>query len=76
MSLPGATGGAGPVRRCAAGAVQPESAVGSGHRAGRLYGIVHDSVWCHLSRPEDLPAATRALRLAREPDAAERDAAS
>ncbi|MBB2199259.1 nucleotidyltransferase family protein [Gluconacetobacter sp. 1c LMG 22058] len=43
---------------------------------GRLYGIVHDSVWCHLSRPEDLPAATRALRLAREPDAAERDAAS
>ncbi|MBB2205718.1 nucleotidyltransferase family protein [Gluconacetobacter takamatsuzukensis] len=37
---------------------------------GRLYGIVHDSVWCHLSRPEDLPVATRALRLAREPDAA------
>ncbi|GAA4487178.1 nucleotidyltransferase family protein [Gluconacetobacter asukensis] len=42
---------------------------------GRLFGIVHDSVWCHLSRPEDLAVATRALRLAREPDAAERDAA-
>lgn len=41
---------------------------------GRLFGIVHDSVWCHLSRPEDLPAATRALCLARDPDMAERDA--
>ncbi|MBB2156995.1 nucleotidyltransferase family protein [Gluconacetobacter diazotrophicus] len=40
---------------------------------GRLYGIVHDSVWCHLSRPEDLPAATRALRMARDPDGTDQD---
>lgn len=40
---------------------------------GRLYGIVHDSVWCHLSRPQDLPAATAALRVARDPDGVDQD---
>ncbi|MBB2200438.1 nucleotidyltransferase family protein [Gluconacetobacter tumulisoli] len=41
---------------------------------GRLAGIVHDGLWCHLSRPQDLEAASRALRAARDPDAANGDA--
>jgi N-acetyl-alpha-D-muramate 1-phosphate uridylyltransferase len=40
---------------------------------GRLHGIVHDSLWCHLSRPGDLDAASRTLRAARDPDGAEQD---
>jgi MurNAc alpha-1-phosphate uridylyltransferase len=30
--------------------------------AGRLYGLVHDGVWFHLSRPRDLAYAEEALR--------------
>ncbi len=30
--------------------------------AGRLYGLVHDGVWFHLSRPRDLVQAEEALR--------------
>ncbi|MBW8268900.1 nucleotidyltransferase family protein [Caldovatus aquaticus] len=30
--------------------------------AGRLYGLVHDGVWFHLSRPRDLAQAEEALR--------------
>ncbi|WP_426956013.1 nucleotidyltransferase family protein [Muricoccus radiodurans] len=29
--------------------------------AGRLYGLVHDGAWFHLSRPEDLPRSERML---------------
>jgi MurNAc alpha-1-phosphate uridylyltransferase len=36
--------------------------------AGRLYGIAHDGLWYHISRPQDLAHANQMFARGHEPD--------